>query len=582
MDHTESMTRYVGAFVDQLYQSGVTDVVISPGSRSTPLAMTCAEHSGLKEWVILDERSAGFFALGIAKEQRAPVVLICTSGTAAANYYPAIVEAAYSRHPLIVLTADRPHELRDVGAPQAIEQIDMYHSFTKWFHEMALPEGTERMLHYAKNIAARAVRTSASGNAGPVQLNFPFREPLVPDFSLPDWQGSTYTIPPVQMTGKRQLVEEHLGQIKNRLLQAERGVIVCGPQMDVALREAVIQLSDALGVPVLADPLSQLRTGSHDKENVIDQYDAILKSSHAKQQLSPEFIIRFGAMPVSKSYLQWLELIEEAEHFVVEPEEGVREPAGVPTQFIYADPVRFCYELANSVQRRTIDSDWLNLWQEMNLAAKECMLRHPEDEALNEAQAVADLSELLPDQSILFVGNSMPIREVDSFFVTTPKDIELLANRGGNGIDGVVSTALGASVSGKHVTLLIGDVSLFHDLNGLLTAKHEYLSLTVVLINNDGGGIFSYLPQARHPDHYEKLFGTPLGLDFKPIIEGYGASYRWARTKDQYTEYLRNSYQNKGVNVIEIRTQRDEHVPHHKAKWEDVKHAISELLERDV
>src|SRR5699024_9155743 len=306
MEHIEHLTRYTAHFVEELVRSGVTDVVISPGSRSTPLAMTMVEHSSLKAWVIIDERSAAFFALGLAKATERPVAIVCTSGTAAANYFPAVVEAHYSRVPLIVLTADRPHELRDVGAPQAIEQIKLYGDYVKWFQEMALPEATSNMLNYVRSKAVRAVYLAAEGNAGPVHLNFPFREPLVPDFTLENLWGkqdnlnnSYHAI----TTGKKELSDYQLEQIVDQLKNKKRGLIVCGPQVEKEFAQAISSLAFEWGLPILADPLSQVRSGNHFKDYVIEGYDAILRNETVRKQLKPDFIIRFGAMPVSKAYL---------------------------------------------------------------------------------------------------------------------------------------------------------------------------------------------------------------------------------------------------------------------------------------
>lgn len=579
MEHTETLTRYMATFVQGLEQAGVRDVVISPGSRSTPLAMTCAEYESINHWVNLDERSAAFFALGIAKEQRRPVALICTSGTAAANYYPAVVEAYYSRIPLVVLTADRPHELRDVGAPQAIDQLNMYGGYVKWFHDLSLPEGTPRMLNYANTTAKRAVQEALLGNHGPVHLNIPLREPLIPDFTLDNlWDTTTNHNGSTINIGSRRIEEADLELLVKKLQGYKQGIIVCGPQMDTNHGEAIAFLAKRTGAPVLADPLSQLRAGKYDKEQIIEAYDAILKDEQIRETLQPEFIIRFGAMPVSKSYLKWLTSLDSPFHVIIEPEAGYREPAGVAVHPIFAGPSKFAIQLGERVEEPFVDEKWLSIWKSMNKTAKDLLLTATPEEGMNEGHAVVKLSEVLPDNSVLYVGNSMPIRDVDTFFMTTPKQVDIMANRGANGIDGVISAALGTGANGKTVTLLIGDLSFFHDMNGLLIAKQKQLNLTIVLINNDGGGIFSYLPQADHPDHYEELFGTPLGIEFQPFIEAYGGNYYSADTWGAFTNALAESYSTHGLSVVEVRTNRDENVPFHKAKWESVKEAIVKQL----
>src|SRR5690625_3739819 len=271
MNHTEKLTRYVANFVDELACSGLTHVVISPGSRSTPLAILFSEHERIKEWVLIDERSAAYFALGIAKKAKKPVALVCTSGTAAANYFPAIVEAYYARVPLVVLTADRPHELRSVGASQTIDQMNMYGKFVKDFKEMELPDDASYMLRYVRSRAARAVREAEQENEGPVHQNFPFREPLLPDLTLQNlWgeqDGSCYN---QSYSGNRRLTGEQLTRLSEKIQQHKRGLIVCGPQVDESLGIAITALSEQLNIPVLADPLSQLRAGDHGQETIIE------------------------------------------------------------------------------------------------------------------------------------------------------------------------------------------------------------------------------------------------------------------------------------------------------------------------
>ncbi|WP_226580112.1 2-succinyl-5-enolpyruvyl-6-hydroxy-3-cyclohexene-1-carboxylic-acid synthase [Halobacillus litoralis] len=572
MGHTEALTKYVTHFVDQLAYSGVRHVVISPGSRSTPLALTFAEHSEVKHWVHLDERSAAFFALGMAKQEGTPVALVCTSGTAAANYYPAVVEAYYSRIPLIVLTADRPHELREVGAPQAINQIDMFGHYAKWHHDLALPEEDNYL--YARRHAARAVEEALNNHKGPVHLNFPFREPLIPDFQLEGaWRGDERPIP-LAVKGQPRLAHGDAKQLFERLAKKEKGLIVVGPQVDPSLAEAVTSLASRLGVPVFADPLSQLRTGVHDKRNIIENYGSLLKSQEIGREMVPEYILRFGAMPVSKTYLKWIQKYENRiDHYVVDDVIGYREPAGVTAGYIWADPVELCNSLAEYMPEGNVDTSWLQKWQEFNNLAKAKMLEGPED-SLNEGHAVMYLAEALPDDSTFFIGNSMPIRDVDSFFMSTPKRIKMIANRGANGIDGVVSTALGAAANGQKTTLLLGDISFFHDLNGLWMAKKKRIPLTIVVINNDGGGIFSYLPQAKNPKHFEELFGTPLDLDLALVVQMYEGEHERVHTWEEYRSALMKSSQNEHLTVIEVITSRDDHVDFHESKWAGVEKAV--------
>ncbi|HLR09517.1 MAG TPA: 2-succinyl-5-enolpyruvyl-6-hydroxy-3-cyclohexene-1-carboxylic-acid synthase [Bacillota bacterium] len=578
MEHIEHLTRYTAHFVEELVRSGVTDVVISPGSRSTPLAMTMVEHSSLKAWVIIDERSAAFFALGLAKATERPVAIVCTSGTAAANYFPAVVEAHYSRVPLIVLTADRPHELRDVGAPQAIEQIKLYGDYVKWFQEMALPDASSKMLAYIRSKASRAVSIATHGNPGPVHLNFPFREPLVPNFSLDNvWSCATENNNRKPLTnspfapvhnGKKRLSEQQLTVLIEKLKSHKRGLIVCGPQVSGDVAAAIVRLADAWHLPVLADPLSQVRSGQHNKACIIESYDAFLRSETIREQLRPDFIIRFGAMPVSKPYLFFVQTHRDALQFVVEPDGDYREPAGNASDFIFSDPVDLCHDLIDKNPHMPFSTSWLKKWQTINRLAKH-HIQTRTNASLTEGEAVRTLMDVIPDKSRLYVGNSMAVRDLDTFFLNTEKEINVLANRGANGIDGMVSSGLGAAASGKQTTLLLGDLSFFHDMNGLLAAKQYEIDLTILLINNDGGGIFSFLPQ-RDEKHFETLFGTPLGIDFQHAVHMYGGVYTLATNDTELRGALQGSYNEKGLDVIEVRTEREENADWHKALWNDI------------
>ncbi|MFA1821998.1 2-succinyl-5-enolpyruvyl-6-hydroxy-3-cyclohexene-1-carboxylic-acid synthase [Virgibacillus oceani] len=574
MNHTEVLTRYTANFIDELTKNGVTDVVISPGSRSTPLALPVAENDYLNEWVIIDERSAAFFALGMAKKTKRPVAIICSSGTAAANYFPAIIEAHYSRVPLVVLTADRPHELRDVGAPQAIEQIKLYGEYVKWFQEMAIPEATSEMLSYVRSKAARAVYMATEGNPGPIHLNFPFREPLSLDFSLENIWKAPYNKPySPAVEGKKQLNYQQLEGLLQQLDGRKKGIFVCGPQVNEDFAESITALADKWGWPVLADPLSQLRSGSHVKENIIESYDAILRNEEIREELKPDVIIRFGAMPVSKPYLFFVKQHKSVQQFIVENDTGYREPAGNSTEFIFADAALLCKDLAAVKQSVHRDNYWLKKWRRMNQIAKNELLKKDAEE-ITEGEAVRGLLAIIPDNSSIYVGNSMAVRDLDTFFLTNEKNLSVLANRGANGIDGMVSSGLGAAAAGSPVTLVLGDLSFFHDMNGLMAAKHYNLNITILVVNNNGGGIFSFLPQAKDPKHFETLFGTPLDIDFKEAVSMYGGEYAEAKTEEELKAVLKESYQFNGLSVVEVKTDRTENIAWHKEKWQSIQQDI--------
>ncbi|MCF6408900.1 2-succinyl-5-enolpyruvyl-6-hydroxy-3-cyclohexene-1-carboxylic-acid synthase [Pseudalkalibacillus salsuginis] len=578
----DPLTAYVGAFVDELSRTKVQDVVISPGSRSTPLALMFAQHPDIKVWLSVDERSAAFFALGIAKAEEKPVALVCTSGTAAANYYPAIIEAYESRVPLLVLTADRPHELRDVGAPQAIDQIGMYGKYVKWFHDMALPENDPVLLKYARTNASRSISIAMNAKRGPVHLNFPFREPLLPSYQLENAfeagrKDDSYLS---FMAGERDLREAEYQILIDELEKYEKGLVVCGPgQYDDAV-SAIKELGEKLGFPVLADPLSPLRSGHHSKENIIENYDAFLKSEVVREW-KPDVIIRFGAMPVSKAYLQYVQKHKDCTYWTIDEGEGWRDPTHSGGRMIYADPGIFSRQLSSRIDGRS-GTRWFGKWREVNEIAvleQGSFLRTDE---LFEGKIFAQLKRLLPDETALFVGNSMPIRDFDSFFGKTDKEIMGLANRGANGIDGVISTAFGVAATGRRTVLVIGDLSFYHDMNGLLAAKLHELNMTIILVNNSGGGIFSFLPQADYPDHFENLFGTPIGISFREATTTYGGNYHLVGTWEAFDEACNESFDSGGLDVIEIKTDREQNVQLHKEYWENVNDAIKKWADDNV
>lgn len=581
MTHIESLTRYYAHFIDELTHQGVHDIVISPGSRSTPLAMLAVENKHVREWILVDERSASYFALGLAKQTNRPVALICTSGTAAANYYPAVIEASHGRVPLIVLTADRPHELRDVGAPQAMNQLNLYGDFVKQFYEMSLPEATDAMLNYVRNRAQRAVLYAMEGNPGPVQLNFPIREPLTPDLTLPNLFNETAEIrqnkPEI---GKRLIDSSAIDSFTKVLQSKKRPVIVCGPQTDKNLSEAIVNLSERLDIPIIADPLSQIRSTKINQTRVIDSSDAFLKSKTIRENLAPDMIIRFGSMPISKSYLFYITENKDASHYVIDSTSDVREPTNQQVNYLITDGELFI----DAVLKKEIEINvaaWTNKWIRYNdLARKE--LRKENHGRLTESGAIQTVLKNIPNQSELFIANSMPVRDLDTFYEVDEKNVYIYGNRGVSGIDGVVSTALGiAAASKKSVTLVIGDLSFYHDLNGLLAAKHYKIDITILLINNDGGGIFSFLPQAEEGQHFEKLFGTPLGIDFSHSVLMYGGSYLLIKETEDLSAALTKSYLTPGLKVIEIQTNREENVKWHQDLWKKVEQTILREVEND-
>lgn len=568
----DRLTSYVAAFVDELARANVKHAVVSPGSRSTPLALLFTAHEGIRVWVNIDERSAAFFALGIAKAKNEPVALVCTSGTAAANYFPAVVEAKLSRVPLLLLTADRPHELRDVGAPQATDQLGLYGTHVKWFVEMGLPESSDQQLRYVRTVANRAVSTADSGAKGPVHLNFPFREPLVPNLESPSlWRGGSRGNKDrfVSVTPSIETIEDSEAlKIAALLNTAERGIVVCGSMDEEEPFEELLTLAKVLQFPILADPLSQLRSGNHSKSMIIDAYDTFLRDKDIADLLVPDVIIRFGAMPISKTLMNFMKQ-DGISQLVIDVDTGWREPTLTAIHMIRAYSREFCKKVIMHLEADGHTTRFMERWQNINQITKETLHSSIDHASFFEGKVIPTIVNTLTDNTSLFVGNSMPIRDVDSFFFNVDrKKIPIYANRGANGIDGIVSSALGVSTVKQPVVLLLGDLTFFHDLNGLLAAKMHRLNLTIVLINNDGGGIFSFLPQAKEAPHFEELFGTPTGLEFEHAVHLYGGDYVRVDSLEQLKDELTCSIDTGGLHVLEINTNRQENVQVHKDVWQ--------------
>jgi 2-succinyl-5-enolpyruvyl-6-hydroxy-3-cyclohexene-1-carboxylate synthase len=597
------------AFVDELVRAGMRDVVVCPGSRSTPLALALRAHPGLQVRVLPDERAAGFFALGLARASRQAVGLLVTSGTAAANLLPAAVEATLGRVPLVLLTADRPPELRDRGAPQAIDQVRLFGVHVKWEAELPLLDGTPETRRHVRSVAGRAVATALAGPAGAVHLNIPFREPLIPDGDLrPRASADGEPTRPFTdvIAGPRTLAVPAVANLASRVAGARRGLIVAGPQDDPALPAALARLANATGFPILADPLSGARCGPHDRSHVIAHGDLLCRPGAWQEAHAPDFVIRFGAVPTSKALLA---LLQDAapDQVVVDGDGGYREPALLPTTFVHAHAAITAATLADAISESAGASGtgpgtvpvpagaespsgraWRDGWLAADRAA-DVTLRawlagvESRGEAFEGAPFV-HLGELLPDGAMLWAGSSMPVRDLDAWLPGSVRAIRPLANRGANGIDGVVSSALGAAAAGVgHVALVVGDLSFLHDLNALAAAKLHGLSATIVLVNNDGGGIFSFLPQARAgapgvglPEHYEELFGTPHGIDFGPMVEALGGTHTAVGARG-LRRALAESLGAPGVRVLELRTERARNVELHREAAAAVAVALAEL-----
>jgi 2-succinyl-5-enolpyruvyl-6-hydroxy-3-cyclohexene-1-carboxylate synthase len=540
---TETTDTYLllRAFVDELARCGLAGACTSPGSRSTPLVLTLARQPGLACWSHVDERVAGFFALGVAKQTGRPAAVACTSGTAAAHYLPAVIEAREARVPLIVLTADRPPELREVGAGQAIDQLKLYGSAAKWFFEVGAHAATPERLRWIRQLAFRAFETAVGGRPGPVHLNFPLREPLVLDEPLPPAEEapprrSRRTPPPAAID----------------LEVGPRAVIVAGRhERDDGLAAALPRAAAALGVPLLADPLSCARRGPA----AIAHYDALLRDSAFAAAHRPDTVIRIGDLPTSKPLRQWLAGLD-ARQVAFDPEGTWQDPAGVVSEILDADPAAW----AKAVAGEAASTPWLDAWRRADAAAAEG-IGAALGEGLSEP-AVARALAALPPRATVFTASSMPVRDVETFWPALDAPPRVLAHRGANGIDGTLAAAFGAAAAGGRVVAHVGDVALAHDIGALLIAKRLDVPLTIVLVDNAGGGIFDFLPVATQRDAYEDHVATPTGLDAERVAALFDLTYEPVHDLHQIREAPGT--------LLHVRTDRAENLALHRRVWEEV------------
>ncbi len=530
---------------------GLDHVAISPGSRNTPLAIAAAETADVSVSVHLDERSAAFFALGMARATQRPVALISTSGTAAAEYLPAVIEAHLSHIPLIVLTADRPQELRDTGAPQTIHQADLYGTAAKWAHDAAPPDPDSDPGRYAVRLATQAWTISQETPPGPVHLNLAFRDPLAPEVRAETIRPAPPT--PTVHLGTMLAADGALLAVARQLTE-KRVLIVAGPSSDAESPPAIAELAHALGAPIFADPISGLRAGHHPVDHVVGMGDALAKAGRLDTDLRPDVVLRFGPIPTSKALWTWLATTEVPQIWV---DAGTwREATSSASVIVRADATDTARRLTDLIEPGP--AGWAEAWAvaEGEVISAFGVLPWPSEPAI-----AAALSDGVTDGSALVVSSSMPIRDVDLFFGVQDRPIRVFANRAANGIDGVISTAMGVAATGRPTYLLIGDIAFLHDATALASARRLGVSLTIILIDNDGGGIFHFLPQADYPEHFEDLLATPHGTDLPALAEGMGALVVRPNSVTEFVEHLTTP---DGVKVIYIRTDRAENLILHQ------------------
>jgi len=574
MDPTNGNTALASAFAEELARSGLRLAVVSPGSRSTPLAVALWRQPEIEVAVIVDERSAGFFALGAAQAGGEPVALLCTSGTALVNYHPAVVEADESGIPLLVLSADRPPELRGIGAGQTIDQIKTFGASVRWFSEVGTHEADDGGLLHYRSVACRAM-SKARGEVrpGPVHLNLPWREPLAP---VPN-EGAVTASDPLALEGRGTrpltavtkidlepsvfLLDEMAGHIGDAI----SGVIIAGRQLDPELREPLAHLARVSGFPILADPTSQLRCGPHDRSHVVAAYDLLLRDERFARAVAPELVLRFGEMPTSKPLRAWL-ADSGADEIVIDPYGGWNEPTNRAAAILRADPTELASGWAARLEglegrERPLPDRWLEAEQVAQSALDSVFAG---EDGITEPALHRALGAAHCDGDLVYTSSSMPIRDQEAFLAAPNTDVLFLSNRGANGIDGLVSSGIGAArASGRPTTIVTGDLGLLHDLGGLAALREVSTPVRVVVIDNAGGGIFHFLPQeaAMPEDEFEALLGTPRGVNAAKAAALFNLPHRRLDSLDELPDALAA-----GTGLIEVKTDRRANVAtHHRA-----------------
>ena len=579
MDATNRNTALASAMVEELARCGVRNAALAPGSRSTPLALALWRQPAIDIAVIVDERSAGFFALGAAQATGQPTAVLCTSGTAAANLHPAVCEADEAGVPLIVLTADRPPELRGIGVGQTIDQLKLYGSAVRWFCEVGTHEADDEGLLHFRSVACRAYAAArGEPRPGPVHLNVAWRDPLGPEPRPGDVTATSDLA--LAGRGERPLAavaagapvpdDALLDELAERLSDSPRGLILAGRQLDDRLAGPAANLAAAAGYPILAEPTSQLRLGQPASQAWT--YDAIARLRPSA--LQPELVIRFGDMPTSKALRQWLASLPELRQIVVDPTFGWNEPSNRAETIVRAEARSVASGLAERLGGR--QGEWRTAW----LDAGERAATAIQDELSTfdeptEPGVHAALARLFQDGELVYTASSMPIRDQEAFVPAGPARVRFLCNRGANGIDGLISSGIGAAAaSGNPIWIVTGDLGLYHDMNGLAALREASADVRIVVLNNDGGGIFEFLPQAEQVEReeFEALLGTPLGLEPARIAALYGLPHVRVEGLDELEDVA-----GKGTAMIEVPVDRRRNVEVHRRIAEAVGDALGSL-----
>lgn len=570
------------AFADTLANLGMQHACISPGSRNTPLTLAFTHHPEITCYSHIDERSSAFFALGLSKVTRIPTILLCTSGTAGANYHPAVIEASYSDVPLLVCTADRPPELHGAGANQTVDQQELYGAAVRWFSDVGLPQESPAEI---QRIAHNVFAVLRNGLPGPIHLNFPFRKPLEPksqsniaNFLQSYRSAKIDTDVPADSTAISP-TDAGLDSLTEQLKSASNGLILAGP-MDYApeIKQSILRLADKFGYPILADGLSQLRSDGSKNEYICEYASLFLSDARLFNRAQPDLILRFGRIPTSNILNEFLRKNGATNQILIEPGNRTDATHTLNTH-IQADTSSVCGAIQNSLswtpsQEQT---EFASIYTSVNGIAKTTVENFlSSGDSLTELHIFPELLPLVPEQTNLMVSNSMPVRDMDLVGPVVSADYPLHFNRGASGIDGINSTAFGiAAASGKPTALVTGDLAFYHDLNGLLAWKRLRIPLTMILVNNDSGNIFEMLPLSElQDDSFEEYFLTPHGLEFRPFVEEYGGRYTLVESRSEFRDAVNESISAEQLNVIEVRTDGSEAMEARRALHEQVATAI--------
>ncbi len=570
----DATTSFARVLVDEWARGGVTDAVVSPGSRSAPIALALAADARIRVHVHQDERSAAFIALGIGRANQRPAVVLCTSGSAAANFHPAVLEAFHGGVPLIVATADRPPAKRGTGAPQTINQVGLYGDAVRWSVDSPPPADVEGAEDSWRELGATSVIASISPIAGPVHLNLCFDEPLVPSGApLIDTGGRPDNERWLSPAPERESLEadqvEILRAITEEIAAHQRGIIIVGWGSELRA-ESLELLARTTGWPVLADPISNLRGTA----NEVVAYDALLRDQIFASAYLPAFALRFGALPSGRVLGEWLTRVERV--FAVDPAGRWIDPARTNTEVLVSNAEASISAITERLANQTPSLSWLTLWREADALATDAIRTSLESiEVLSDPRIARDVVATLPPATALLVASSMPVRDIESF-APARSDISIIANRGVNGIDGFVSTAIGYAIGSQLPTVaLVGDLCFLHDTNALLGAAQREVDLVIVIVDNRGGAIFSFLPQAQIPESFETLFGTPHSVDIALLCAAHGVTVTEVWLPDEVAPTLAGAITAGGLQVVLLRTDRDTNVTHHRAAWSAVSAALS-------